>query len=48
MPNRSNKPIATNLPTRRRGSPIRKAGQAVLRRPVNAPPFPIDDPMRRF
>ena len=37
-----NEPIANNSPTRRRGSPDREAGQAILRRPVNAPPFSID------
>lgn len=42
MLNAFNEPIANNPPTRRRGSPDRKAGQAILRRPVNAPPFSID------
>jgi hypothetical protein len=41
MLNAINKLIANNRPTRRRGSPHRKAGQAILRRPVNAPPFSI-------
>jgi hypothetical protein len=34
--------IVNNRPTRRRGSPDRKAGQAILRRPVNAPPYSVD------